>query len=264
LKYFIDIEKIKEIEDIIIKQQIFIEIINGRIFNNTIEGQTIEIINNNFDSQINKISNTNTKDLFISSKDSVDYKFKKYKKTIIRKMQINNNTDDCEDSMTFCLPSGIIKEILKNENSEKLGFNSLLNKNKNIQIKTNGTRKIFSKDSLDFELKIDEPKSKKFRKLDLKNLNVNYNIRLKIPDLQDQKSDIGDSLCVQYEKNNLESPTISCATWYDYLTNEVVCECQKQGLTINLMDSTISHLGILKQFTLLKIDFCNFLDFKNK
>jgi len=233
-------------------------IINEQVFNNTIEGQTIEIINVNFNSQLNKISNTNTKDLFILSKDSDYSKFKKYKKTQIRNIQNDNNADDCEDSMTFCLPSSVIKEILENENSEKLGFNSVLNKNKNIPIKTNSRRKIFSEDSLDFELKVDVPKSKKFRNLDLKDLNVNYNIRLKLPDLQNHISNIGDSLCVQYEKNNTNSPTISCATWYDYLTNEVVCECQKQGLTINLMDSTISQIGIIKQFSLSTIDFCNF------
>jgi len=161
--------------------------------------------------------------------------------------------------MTFCIPNNIIKIILEKENSENLGFNSQLNKNKNIAIKTNNTRKIFSENSLDFELKVNQSPYKRFRNLDLKNLNINFNIRLKMPDLQNHKDNIGNSLCVQYEKKDQQTPIVSCETWYDYSTNEVLCECQKQGLTINLMDSSISKISVLKQFSLLTIDFCNFL-----
>jgi len=242
----------------LVKQQFIIKKINEKIFNNSIVGQTIEVENNNFNSQFSKISKKNTKDLFVLNEESFDYKLKKYKKTKIRKLQIDNNSNNCDEWMTFCLPSNSIKEILEKEDSEKIGFNSQLNKNKNIAIKTNNTRKIFSQNSLDFELQVDDPISKRFRKLESNNLFINYNIRLKLPDIKRNSSVVGDSLCVQYNKNDQDNPNISCETWYDYLTNEVVCECQKQGLTINLIDKTMSQLGILKQFKISTIDFCNF------
>jgi len=230
--------------------------INEQIFNNSIVGQIIEINNFDFNSLMNKISNTNTKDLFILNEYSNDYKFKKSQKIKVRKLQTDTIINSCEDSMTFCLPTNIIKKILEKENSEILGFNSQLNKNKNIAIKTNNTRKIFSENSLYFELKTDESSSKRFRNLDLNDLNVNFNIRLKMPDLLNITENVGESLCVQYEKNNQDIPIISCATWYDYIINEVVCECQKQRLTINLIHSTISHIGVLKQFSSSTLEFC--------
>jgi len=195
-----EIDRINEIEEILLKQQTILTGITEHIFNNTIEGQNLEIVNINFDSQINKISNKNTKDLFILNDMSDQSKFKKYHKTKIRNLQLNNNSNNCEDSMTFCLPSNTIKDILENQQSEKLGFNSQLNKNKNIAIKTNNTRKIFSETSLNFDIKVDDSKFKRFRNLELKDLTINFNIRLKIPDLKSNISDIGDSLCVQYEK----------------------------------------------------------------
>jgi len=234
--------------------------INEQIFNNSVVGQMIEIANVNFNTQLNKISKKNIKNLFILNESSNDYKFRKSQKSNIRNIQRVNNSDYCDDSMTFCLPNNIIKQIFEKENSENLGFNSQLNKNKNVAIKTNKTRKIFSENSLDFDLKVDDSKFKRFRNLDLKDLNVNYNIRLKLPSLKNYSSNISDSLCVQFEKNNQENPSVSCTTWYDYITNEVVCESQKQGLTINLMDSTISYLGILKQFAISDIDLCNFVN----
>jgi len=235
--------------------------INEQILDNTVAGQTFEITNVNFNIQLNKISNKNIKDLFILDERFNKNIFKKSQNSYGRIIQIRNNTDNCDDSMTFCLPNNILKQILEKENSENLGFNSQLNKNKNVAIKTNNTRKIFSENSLDFELKVDDSKFKSFRNLDLKDLNVNFNIRLKLPDLKNYTSDIGDSLCVQYEKNNQEAPSVLCSTWYDYLSNEVVCECQKQGLTINLMDSQMSQIGIFKQFEISKINFCIFYNF---
>jgi len=252
------VKVINEIDDLLVKQQKILRKINEQIFNNTVVGQTIEISNINFNTQLNKISQNNIKDLSILIESPNDYKFKKFKKSNIRNIQRVYDSDSCDVSMTFWLPNKIIQLILEKENSEKLGFNSQLNKNKNVAIITNQTRKIFSENSLDFELKVDDSKFKRFRNLDLKDLNINYNIRLKLPNLKNYTSNIGDSLCVQYENKNQETPTVSCSTWYDYITHEVVCECQKQGLTINLMDSTISNLGILKQFAISQIDFCNF------
>jgi len=245
--------------------------INELILNNIIEGQIIQFININFDSQVNKISNLNTKNIFVTNDESYNYKFRQTKKTTIRRLQNYNNVNQCDESMAFCLPSNILKEILYKQKSEKLGFNSQLNKNKNIAIKTNDTRKIFSENSLDFEIKVDDSKFKRFRNLNLKELNVNFNIRLKMPELKTNISDIGKSLCVQFEKYKKETPYISCDTWYDYIANEVVCECQNQGLTINLIDETLFRLAILKQFAISTVDFSitfilkyNFLENINK
>jgi len=234
--------------------------INEKIFDESIVGQTIQIVNDNFNTQFNKISNTNTKDIFINE-DSKNFLSKKYKKSKIRYLSIDNNTNNCEDSMTFCLPSEIIKKLLEKENSNNIGFNSQVNKNKNIAIKTNITRKIFSENSLDFELKLDGLSNKRLRNLDMNDFNIRYNIRLKMPDLKKNTSDIGSSLCVQYDKNDQANPNISCETWYDFIANEVICECERQGLTINLMDNTISQFGRVKQFTISKIDFCNIFVF---
>lgn len=253
-----EFEKLNEIEEIIVKQQTIQRKITDKIFNNTIAGQTIEIVNENFNLQLNKISKVNSKDLYILNEDLFDFKLNKYRKMNIRKLQRENNINNCEETMIFCLPSYIINNILNIRNSENLGFNSLLNKNKNLGIKTNETRTIFSENSLDFELKLEDSSyNNKYRNLQTEDLNIYYNIRLNTPNLKNLSSEIIDTLCVQYDRDNKERPNVSCASWYDYVRSEVVCECQKQGLTVNLIDVALSRIGILQQFSLTAIKFRN-------
>ena len=45
-------------------------------------------------------------------------------------------------------------------------------------------------------------------------------------------------------------------SWYDDITNEVVCVCSKQGLTVNVMDKALSNLGKLGQFPGLGAELC--------
>lgn len=193
------------------------------------------------------------------NEDSYDFKLKEYRKIKVRNLLRDNDTNNCQETMTFCLPTHTIKNILNIKNSENLGFNSMLNKNKNIAIKTNSTRTIFSENSLDFELKLEESSSaNKYRNLQIEDLNIYYNIRLSTPNLKNFSSEISDTLCVQYDRDNQERPNVSCASWYDYETNEVVCECQKQGLTVNLIDVALSRISIISQFSFAEINFCNF------
>jgi len=168
--------------------------------------------------------------------------------------------------MIFCFTSNEMKLLLEAEKSQSLGFNSQLNKIKNIPVKINNTRTIFSENSLEFELIVEDSSSKKFRKLQslkINELNINFNIRLKVPQLSNMTSQVTDSLCVQYEKDDKENPKYLCSSWYDYESNEVVCECQQQGLTINLIDNALAHVGKIKQFKLSKIDFCNIFFINN-
>ena len=59
-------------------------------------------------------------------------------------------------------------------------------------------------------------------------------------------TNIEDTACFQYDKDKI--PKISCVSWYDYQSNEVVCICKKQGLTTNIFDKVLSNASKLSQF----------------
>ena len=58
---------------------------------------------------------------------------------------------------------------------------------------------------------------------------------------------IHSSLCYQYD-GLLNPLKDSCQVWYDYEEDKIICQCQALGMTINILDDTLSYLNILKQF----------------
>ena len=212
------------------------------------------ILNNNYNNQFNKISSNNINSISI---DNTQTKMNRRKRIRILSENIN---ETCDESKVFCLNNKQITDIIQNNTGSSLGFKSQLNKNKNIPILTNSSRQIFSINSLDFEISMGDSKQN-FRRLDLEEFNLNFEVRLKIPPNKNNNTDIiGETSCIQYD--NGVDPKISCETWYDYTVYEVVCQCQRQGLIINIFDNVLSKASKLKQFPYFNIGMCKILFYK--
>ena len=238
--------------------QSILDVLNNKLFNNIIPGQNLVVTNTNVDSQMNKVSSNNPKSVCVgSSEPESESKKKKYKRIRIRKLK---PLIECDEESVMNLDKNLIGEIMKNETSNNLGFQSQLNKNKNLPIETNAEREVFSETSLEFALSAGDSKNK-MRRLQAQNININFEIRLKIPSIKvgNNTTDIGDTACVQYDKDKNKTPDVSCSSWYDDTTNEVVCVCNKQGLTVNVMDKALSNIGKLGQFPGLGAELCKFL-----
>jgi len=233
--------------------QSILDILKEKLFNNIIVGQTIKIFNQNYDAQINRISKNNVRSICVSNSESKLIQ-KNYKR--IRRVQYMY---DCLSDNVLSIDSDLLQNIMKNETSSFVGFQSQLNKNKNLPIDVSKERQIFSETSLDFILGIGDS-NYKFRKLNTNDLNINFEIRLKIPSNKKNENnystDVGDSTCVQYQKTDKKVFEIICETWYDEDESEVVCVCNKQGLTINIIDKVLSKFSKLKQFPSLGIELC--------
>lgn len=223
------------------------------MFNNIIVGQGLVIYNSNFDRQMNKVSAYNVKIICVNNSE------KRYKRSKIRALQISNSC--LSSDQVLALDYNTIGDLMKNQTGNSLGFQSLLIKNKNLPVETNESRQIFSESSLDFSLSVDD-KNNKFRKLDVLSQTLYFEVRLKIPPKKNNSTEIGDTTCVQYEKT--KNPDVSCESWYDSITNEVVCICNKQSLTVNVMDKTLSNAGKLSQFPTLGADLCKNKLFQNQ
>jgi len=232
--------------------QSILDTLNEKLFNNIIVGQTILVINENFDAQMNKISTNNIKSICVSNSDS-KLKRKNFKR--IRRLQA---PERCSSDSVLGIDPNILSNLMKNQTSSNVGFYSQLNKNKNLPIDTNAERTIFSESALDFGLSTGDKKNQ-FRNLNTNNLNINFEIRLKIPrkkNENDNSTNVGDTTCVQYQKASEKDPDVSCVSWYDDLNSEVVCVCNKQGLTVNVADKALSNIGKLGQFPGLGSDLC--------
>jgi len=217
-------------------------------------GQTILVINENFCSQINKISKNNIKSICVSNNQS-KLRNKNYRR--IRRLQAQ---ESCSLESVLHLDPEKLEELMKNQTASNIGFQSQLNKNKNLPIVTYKERQIFSETALDFSLSIGDTKNR-FRNLNTNIINMNFEIRLKIPKKKNENdnfADVGETTCVQYQKSDNKDPDVSCMSWYDDLTSEVVCVCNKQGLTVNVGDKALSNMSKLRQFPSLGAELCNF------
>lgn len=228
--------------------QNILNLLNEKLFNSIIPGQSVVILNENYDSQLNKVSSNNPQDIAVDNSDRKKFNVKNYKR--IRRLQ---NQGDCDESKVICLEKDKITGIMNNSKGASLGFNSQFNKNKNIPIQTNSTRAIFSETSLDYGISVGD-KEDKHRRLQLDELTIYFEIRLKVPNIGNNTDSVAETTCVQYDKNKV--PDISCLSWYDPLTNEVVCQCNKQGLTVNVMDKGLSNASKLAQFPSITIAIC--------
>jgi len=239
--------------------QNILDILNHKLFNNIVTGQNIVVANANFDIQMNKMSSNNPKRVCVRSAEA-ELLNKRNKFNRIRNLQAS---EDCGEESVLGLDKKLINEVMKNETSPNLGFQSQFNKNKNLPIETNAEREVFSETSLEFGLSKGDS-NEKMRMLQQNNLNLNFEIRLKIPHIKAgaNVTDVGDTACVQYSMNKKKNPDVSCESWYSELTSEVVCVCNKQGLTVNVMDKGLSNIGKLGQFPGLGAEICNKLNYK--
>lgn len=227
--------------------QSILNTLKDKLFYNAIVGQTILVINENFDAQINKISINNVNSICVSN---IETKLRHKKYSRIRRLQAPKN---CSSDSFFTLDTDLLGDIMKNETSSNVGFQSQLNKNKNLPIDITKDRQVFSESAFDFGLATEDIKNQ-YRKLNINNLNVNFEIRLKTPRRNyenDTSLDVGDTTCVQYQKTTKKDPEISCMSWYDEITSEVVCVCNKQGLTVNVSDNALSNISKIGQFPTL-------------
>jgi len=224
--------------------QKIIDKLGEKLFQNIVPGQGILVNNKNFDSQMNKLSSNNPTNICVPSEEQT--RRKNYK---IRRLE---GKKECDDEGVLGINKNTLGELMKNETSSNLGFQSQYNKNKNLPVATNSTREIFSETSLDFGLSVGD--DNKLRRLTTSNQKINFEIRLKIPPKLDTNTSVSDTACVQYSDG--KNPGVSCDSWYDEITSEVICYCQKQGLTVNVMDKALSNINKLKQFPTLTTEFC--------
>lgn len=86
-------------------------------------------------------------------------------------------------------------------------------------------------------------------------LSFDFEVRLKLP--KNKKiSEMGPATCLQYENGKVAD--VSCMSYYDLDTKETVCACVKQGLTVNVKDPKLAALSKLRQFPPLMDSFCKF------
>jgi len=234
---------------------------NVKLFDNLISGQGLIVIKNNFNIQINKISTFNTNSIFVkNTQEDILLNFKKNIRRIRRLQKQENFTYD--DSNLMSINSTLLEELMKNQTVSNIGFQSQLYKNKNIPIETSKIRRIFSESSLNFSLTTLDEKNDKIKN-SAENMKLTFEIRLKIPPKNKISSEIdnaediniGDTTCIQY--SNTTKPVVSCESWYDDLSSEVVCVCDKQGFTVNVSDKALSYISKLKQFPHLTADISN-------
>ena len=134
--------------------QNFLNKLNEKLYKNIIPGQNILILNNNYNNQLNKISSNNINGISIDNSET------KLNRRIRIRILPENTKEMCDESKVFCLNNNQISDIIQNNTGSSLGFKSQLNKNKDISILTNSSRKIFSENSLDFEILIGDSNQK--------------------------------------------------------------------------------------------------------
>jgi len=237
----------------------YIQTLNTNLFTNIVAGQEIIISNESYKSQLNRLSILNVPKLSLEYDSPEENKkflnAKYFKKTKIRLSQNRNlqenKKEECEYSLAaICIPPKNITSIMYSKNTKEAAFQAQLNSQGN-PLPVNETQ--FS-NSLDFGLSADQ-KDGKLRLLDTSELNIRFEVRLKMPVNKNKSVIIQDSTCVQYSAGKADT---SCESWYDLDTNEVICSCIKQGITINVVDQTLSKFSKLRQFPSLSVDICNY------
>jgi len=251
-------EELKNDKDLIDILQNYLNQLNGKLFTSIINGQGLLVANESYDTKMNKVSKLNVPTLALDYDSGSERKFNSNrsnrKRTKIRYLQNPTDQADCYNSeAAICIPPGNITSIMNSAGSNGIGFQGQLNKKVQLPI----AEKQYS-NSLDFELSA-EAKNRKFRRLDVADLNIRFEIRLKMPVLNDT-SVVREATCVQYDPK--KRPDTSCESWYDTATNEVVCSCLKQGLTVNVLDSALSNVSKVLQFPSLSASLCKILFIK--
>lgn len=241
-------------DDILIKFNGLLTIMNDKLFDNTLNGEGVEIINESYVSQVSKQSQNNIKNMAISypNGDNLN-KRRMLKNTKIRRLQAKDIP--CDELTALCINKNTTEEFFKNNTNSNLGLKANLNLERFLPIKYSQ----FS-NSLDFDITTE----KKGEKKSLRNLNEfsenlqTFQIRLKIP--QDKNTTdtlIPDSTCVQLNEKEEKEPS-TCVSWYDKENFEVICVCNKIKKTVTVTDNFLSLLSKDFQFPPLSLDIGKF------
>src|SRR5690606_34661979 len=80
-----------------------------------------------------------------------------------------------------------------------------------------------------------------------------------LPDMRNKSEDlISSTSCVQYDAN-MKVKNSACSSWYDYTNMFVLCECEGDGLTVNIFDKVESNMKILGQFPSVSLSLCKLI-----
>ena len=244
-------EKDKSLK-LITEIQKFYTVINEKLFGNIVSGQSLEIKTPAIDIKLTKASIINVP--VVSMEYENEKRFKKFNrknnnKNKIKVRHLQNNDLECDlDFSAICLNKEKMKSLMNSTGVDKIGFKGELNKNVTLPIK----EEQFS-NSINFYF-TDEDEGNKNRILSENKVNFDFEVRLKLP--RDKEiGDLGPATCVQYEKEKKNAET-SCDSFYDLTAKEIVCKCQRQGLTVNIKDKILAQISKLKQFPPLLDHFC--------
>ena len=235
--------------------------LNNKFLKNIIPGQEIIFVNKNFNSQVNKVSLYNPNSIIVDYLDQEN--FGKINKNFIINKNDNFNNDNntnFNDNNLFPIMEisrENVTNLIQGENSLNIGFKSFLYKNKNVPIKTNSKRQIFSTNALNFSMTIEKNKNLEqviIEKYQKQGKKIIFEMRFDIPHGKDLDETIKNTSCIQFDSS--KNPTFSCESWYDNQKSQVVCLCEKFELTVNLMDEILADSNKLMQFPLIKNDTC--------
>lgn len=242
-----EFKKEKKLE---IELQGHLNTINSKLFTQVVDGQQILVQNENYNIQLNRVSSINLGGLNMAydtlSFSDENSKRRKETKILLRSLSTQN---PCDDTSAICIPINNISSIMNITNSKSVGFQAQLNNKQNLPI-----NEMQFSNSLEFQLSTQDSTGKT-RILTEAEFHIHFEIRLKIP-VTKNNSVINQATCVQYINSRADT---SCESWYDLDTNEVICSCLKQGLTVNILDETLANFSKLSQFPNLASGLSNII-----
>ena len=232
--------------------------LNKNVINSLVPGMVKSINLNNIQIEISKLS------LFETSDYSFDDDTSQVGRRILTRKLLSKQ-DNCSSSSIFCLPKAQIESINRLNKGKALSIEIQYNKRNSFPLPLKNNQYIFSKDSINVSLysyqindiyhpnRMLSNRNDSLIKLSQNIYNennsfiyksvLNMNKNLSTVD----KKLIDSSLCYQYD-GLLNPLKDSCQVWYDYVEDKIICQCQALGMTINILDDTLSYLNILKQF----------------
>ncbi len=158
-------------------------------------------------------------------------------------------TTKCTFKSVFCLNRTTLNSMTNGTHQQFVTFKSKLYTNKILPIQQNDTHKVFSQNSLDFSIGINQTN----------NSNIQLPIQLKMPYIESNNTDMGNTACIQFDLESNPDYN-SCITYYDYNNSQIHCTCSKQGLSSNIYDKTLASLNRLKQFPALIANLCKIIN----
>ena len=242
-----------------------LETLNDKVIscvsNKLISGESFSSKSPTVDIKLTKISNLNIIPISMDYEDDQKLFRRSKRKIKARFLQNQNDRTECDpDISVICLDKEKVKKMMNSSPQANIQFNGQLYKEKKLLIE----EEQFS-NSLNFHIfsPVENDKNKNSRILLRNNQNENndkivdkiyFEVRLKFP--KDKTiEELGPATCVQYQDNKIAKP--SCFSLYDLDTKEIICQCEKQGLTVNVLDKNLAKLSKIKQFPPLNRNICN-------